>query len=290
MGELSGGETIHGAWIRDRWESPCGRAVLYLADNRDVLPMLAPESVDAVITDPPYGFHGPDDKGRRRNIGRYQGSKSVGGGGTSEFRDLDLDWNDEVPTTWLPLARPALVHGAALLVFTDRLRPHKLERAMKSARVKFLGLVYWVKTNPPTSPGSMFMSSVELGVFGRKPGGVRCWNGRASTPNVIRHAKVDHNHNPGHPTPKPEGVMRWCIEPVTDFGMLILDPFMGSGTTGAVALKMGRRFIGIERHEPYYRAARDRIEAVCEQGRLFEPSTAEGGVVQGRLTFDTRET
>jgi site-specific DNA-methyltransferase (adenine-specific) len=72
----------------------------------------------------------------------------------------------------------------------------------------------------------------------------------------------------GHPTQKPLKVMRWCIEQA---GMpdLILDPFMGSGSTGVAAMQCGRRFIGVEIDHDYFRIACERIENAQRQERLF---------------------
>jgi site-specific DNA-methyltransferase (adenine-specific) len=73
-----------------------------------------------------------------------------------------------------------------------------------------------------------------------------------------------------HPTQKPLSVMLWCIEQAGD-AQTILDPFMGSGTTGVAAIQMGRKFIGIEREEKYFDIACKRIEAAYAQGQLFAP-------------------
>ena len=73
-----------------------------------------------------------------------------------------------------------------------------------------------------------------------------------------------------HPTMKPLAVMAWCIEQAGDVET-ILDPFMGSGTTGVAAIQMGRKFIGIEREEKYFEIACKRIEAAYAQGQLFAP-------------------
>lgn len=69
-----------------------------------------------------------------------------------------------------------------------------------------------------------------------------------------------------HPTQKPLPLMRWCVEMTVG---TILDPFMGSGTTGAAAVSMGREFIGIEIHEPYFDMACQRIDNAQRQERLF---------------------
>jgi len=78
-----------------------------------------------------------------------------------------------------------------------------------------------------------------------------------------------------HPTQKPLPVMLWCIEQAGN-PQTILDPFMGSGTTGVAAIQLGRRFIGIEREPKYFDIACERISRAVAQGRLFdEPPAAQ---------------
>jgi site-specific DNA-methyltransferase (adenine-specific) len=72
-----------------------------------------------------------------------------------------------------------------------------------------------------------------------------------------------------HPTQKPIEVMRWCIEQLPDDCQTILDPFMGSGTTGVAAVNLGRKFIGIEIEEKYFSIACKRIEQATKQADLF---------------------
>jgi site-specific DNA-methyltransferase (adenine-specific)/modification methylase len=73
-----------------------------------------------------------------------------------------------------------------------------------------------------------------------------------------------------HPTQKPLEVMKWVIDlcPKADS---IIDPFMGSGTTGVAAIQMGKRFIGIEREPKYFEIACKRLEQAVSQPQLFEP-------------------
>ena len=70
-----------------------------------------------------------------------------------------------------------------------------------------------------------------------------------------------------HPTQKPIGVMQWVISHTE--GDLILDPFMGSGTTGVACINMNRKFIGIEKERKYFDVACERIDAAARQGKLF---------------------
>lgn len=82
-----------------------------------------------------------------------------------------------------------------------------------------------------------------------------------------------------HPTQKPIEVMRWCIGFLPEQSDVVLDPFMGSGSTGVAAIKMGRQFIGIEREPSYFDIACRRIEAAYKQPDLFiqkpEPPTQQ---------------
>lgn len=72
-----------------------------------------------------------------------------------------------------------------------------------------------------------------------------------------------------HPTQKPVPLMEWCIENYTNEGDTILDPFMGSGTTGVACMKLGRNFIGCELNEDYFRIAERRIEQAARQLPMF---------------------
>ena len=78
----------------------------------------------------------------------------------------------------------------------------------------------------------------------------------------------------GHKSQKPIGLMRWCIDHI-GAAETILDPFMGSGTTGVAAIQLGRKFIGIEREERYFDIACRRIEQAAKQGQLFQPEPAK---------------
>lgn len=80
------------------------------------------------------------------------------------------------------------------------------------------------------------------------------------------------NKGDEHPTQKPVELMRFCIELCKNNPRTVLDPFMGSGTTGVAAIQMGRQFIGIEREPAYFDIACRRIEQAQQQATLFEPA------------------
>jgi site-specific DNA-methyltransferase (adenine-specific) len=117
------------------------------------------------------------------------------------------------------------------------------------------GWLTWFKPDAPPSMGHFEMAWTNLDRNARQ---ISC-SISATNPERV-----------GHPTQKPLAVMVWTLEqagkPET-----ILDPFMGSGTTGVAAIQLGRKFIGIEREPNYFAIACDRITRAYAQGKLFEP-------------------
>jgi site-specific DNA-methyltransferase (adenine-specific)/modification methylase len=111
----------------------------------------------------------------------------------------------------------------------------------------------WLSWRKPEAETGFSLADIEL-----------CWTNREFAARCRTYARRDGND---HPTQKPVSIMRWTIEYMPPG--LILDPFMGSGTTGVAAVQMGRDFIGIEREERYFDIACKRIEDVQRQGDLF---------------------
>jgi site-specific DNA-methyltransferase (adenine-specific)/modification methylase len=115
----------------------------------------------------------------------------------------------------------------------------------------------WLVWHKPDAPPSM--ASLEL-----------CWT---NLNRNARHISVSigatNAERVGHPTQKPLAVMQWCIEQIPPPATLILDPFMGSGTTGVAAVNLGRKFIGIEIEPKYFDIACRRISEALKQPDIF---------------------
>jgi site-specific DNA-methyltransferase (adenine-specific)/modification methylase len=95
------------------------------------------------------------------------------------------------------------------------------------------------------------------------------WTSKDMNARLIDHSIGATNaERVGHPTQKPERVMRWTLSFLPN-AQTILDPFMGSGTTGVAAVKMGKTFVGVEREERYFEIACRRIEDAQRQGDMF---------------------
>ena len=234
--------------MTDPWKRrvEIGNAVLYEGDCLEILPTL--DNVDACITDPPYGL----------NIG---GSGTIGGSGVVQPKDYGRsDW-DEFPMSagqWTAIRRISdrwIVWGGNHLAHV--IGPHA-------------GMLVWDKRCQDGWDDTFSEMEVAFtNTLSRAKGFRHLWAGalRASE----RGANVRQHH-----TQKPVALMEWCLSFLPD-AHTILDPFMGSGTTGVACAKLGRRFIGIEIEPRYFTIACKRIEQAYAQPDFFveKPKPAE---------------
>lgn len=215
-----------------------GNATLYLGDCRDILQRLP--KVDAVVTDPPYG------------IGKRSGtiSKERNKNNYVSYEDsLENVISEIIPrlTAYLEIAGRGIVTPGGKAVFyyppaTD------IGMAYQPAAV---GMTHWGRT---TCQPILF--------YGKDP---RC----GKTIQPIHCVVTEAPEKCDHPCPKPTGFMKWLVNRASLTGEVIVDPFMGSGTTGVAAVQMGRKFVGIEREPKYFDIACKRIEDAQRQGDLF---------------------
>lgn len=213
-----------------------GNATLFLADCMTVLPTLP--RVDACITDPPYGIGA--DKGKKGAI-PFKGGKAY-----ERAYHPENDWDNCRPANDVILAvvsagKTAILWGGNY--FADLL----------PAQGRWL---WWDKcqTMPSYGDGELAWTNLPQ----KTPKKFVLANNKLFADRVERF----------HPTQKPVQVMEWCLSFVPD-AQTILDPFMGSGTTGVAAVQMGRKFIGIEREERYFEIAVRRIEQAQAQPDMF---------------------
>lgn len=217
-----------------------GDATLYCGDCAEILKSSVVR-VDCVLTDPPYG------------IGADKGAS--GGGTDASGRYLRKpkqyvgDWDGERPTA--ELLRSVAAAGDVAILWGGNYFADVLPQAGR--------WLFWDKLNamPTYSDGEMAWTSLPGAVVKKI---TLCNNGNASRRDGDR----------VHPTQKPIAIMAWCLGFVPD-AETILDPFMGSGTTGVAAIQLGRKFIGIERDPAYFEIACRRIEQAVAQGQLFAP-------------------
>ena len=227
-----------------------GNAELWLGDCMDVLPTLP--KVDAVITDPPYGE--ATHANAKSNRGSGTGHKAIDFKSmTAEQLSVVLNHCALLCDRWT-IATMEWRHIAAF----DKAPPTGLEL------VRF-GV--WVKTNPmPQISADRPAQGWEGIAYLHSTSGVKKrWNGGGSHGNFVGALVTDG----AHPTGKPVPLLTQFVERFTDQGSSVLDPFMGSGTTGVAAVQMGRQFIGIEREPKYFDIACKRIEDAQRMVDMF---------------------
>jgi len=214
-------------------EEIIGNARLILGDCRGVLPTL--EKVDAVITDPPYGINENSAKvASREKLAK-----------PTDYGAFNWDKNpisDELMTAVIGGGKHAVVFGGNYY-------------ALPATSCWLV----WDKMNTGD------FADCEL-AWTNLPKAVRImrhmWNG------MLRDGE-ERGQQRVHPTQKPVAVMAWCIEQAGK-PQTILDPFMGSGTTGVAAVRLGRQFIGIEQEPKYFDIACRRIEDAQRQQSLLD--------------------
>ena len=242
-------------------EEIIGDARLICADCREVLPTLG--KVDAVVTDPPYlGLQGGMSHDRR-------------GSGVAKQRVKSLTLGDpwKASLDWVaPAERLATKVIAAFCI-------HSFVADLGNAfGLPLVSLLVWHKPNSPPAQQNVPRQTTEFIWLVRAGPNARF---RTITDTMISvnsanagcvttgERLVGNDGRALHPTQKPLGIM-YPLVSLVDYGETILDPFMGSGTTGVACANLGRKFIGIEIDPRYFDIACRRIEQAYKQPRLFE--------------------
>jgi len=209
-----------------------GDATLYHGDCLEILPTL--DKVDAVVTDPPYGVsYKPFNK-------NWDGTKKAVEKITGDDQQFDpapfIEYQEVILWGYNNYSLPP---GDALI--WDKRGGKDIDGMIGDSCE-----IAWRKTDDRSH--AHIKRLLHGGVI-----------------NADSHK--GNNAKRVHPTQKPVAVMEWCIQ--FTLGQTILDPFMGSGTTGVACANLGRKFIGIEIERKYFDIACERIEAAYAQGRLF---------------------
>ncbi len=229
-------------------------------------------SVDLIFADPPYNLQLGDALTRPDN--------SNVSGVYEEWDNFEsMDAYDEYTRRWMSAARRVLKEDGALWVIGSYHNIFRVGKILQDLGFWILNDIIWNKVNPmPNFKGTRFTNAHETLIWASKnPGSKYTFNYEAmkalnedtqmrSDWNIPlctgKERLKDKNGEKLHPTQKPEALLYRVIMASSKVGDVILDPFFGTGTTGAVAKKLGRNFIGIEKDAVYAEGARERIENV----------------------------
>jgi site-specific DNA-methyltransferase (adenine-specific) len=255
--------------------------VLVRGDALSVLPRLAPASVDLLVADPPYNMD--------KDFGTAHGKRVSG----EEYEDYTL--------AWLRAALPALKIGASAYVCCDWRCSGSVERALEGTGLTLRNRITWEREKGRASERNwkgahedVWFATMSEDYFFDAPavrmrrrvrapyrdeeGRPKDWDeasdGRyrdTAPSNLWTDLCVPFwsmSENTSHPTQKPEKLVAKLILASSRPGDLVLDPFLGSGTTAVVARKLGRRFIGIESDPEHCLAALRRLELTASDARI----------------------
>ena len=227
---------------------------LQLGDSSKLIKEIPSESVDLILTDPPYNL-APYSTGNMKFSWRAEINNDL-----AEWDQVSFN-----PADWLDEFKRILKPTGNLFSFTSYNMLGPWHQVFDPEFDTFQFMV-WHKTNPvPKIRRAGFLNSCELIIC--------CWN-KGHTWNFISQKEM-HNFietpitmgkerlkDPKHPTQKPVKVLRHLVRIASNPGDLVYDPFMGVGSTGAAALEMNRRFLGAELDEDYFQAAENRLKLV----------------------------
>lgn len=275
------------------WQSPCGKVALYCADCRDILPGLASESVDMIWTDPPYGNNNNNngDLISRREaalgVGDYipgESDRPIQNDGPIEARAvIDAMLRDATRILRRPCCCCCCAGGGG----PDPLFAWFAQR-MDTEGLSFFQAVVWDKGG--LGMGWRYRRNYEMIMVAHRKGGRLKWEcsdkGKI-TGNVVRIGRIIPSASE-HPTPKPVELIEHFLRLHTIQDDMVLDPFMGAGPTGVAAVKLGRRFVGVEIERRYFDIARDRIEVALAEAAADMFGPLPDVPEQPDLTFETK--
>lgn len=223
---------------------------LWNGDCLKLMKGIPDDSIDLVVTDPPYKtITGGDSNGKNsvRPKGMLSGNRKL----------FTYQFNIR-PKDWIPEIYRVLKNGSHCYLFTNALNLTEMLVCSQESGFKLHNVLVWEKNN--CTPSQYYMKNCEYILFLRK--------GTAKYINNIGESKTCHKYNniignKLHPTQKPIDLLEFYISNSSENGDIVLDPFMGSGSTGVAAKNLNRRFIGIELDSSYFSIAENRISSIC---------------------------
>jgi modification methylase len=266
--------------------------IIHTGDCLEVLKSLPDKSVDMVFADPPYNLQLGGELLRPDN---------------SKVDAVDDDWDrfasfeayDTFSKAWLSECRRILKDDGTLWVIGSYHNVFRLGTAIQDLGFWVLNDIIWRKTNPmPNFKGTRFSNAHETLIWAAKSRGQKRYTFNYDALKAFNEdiqmrsdwtlalctgderLKDDEGHK-AHPTQKPEGLLHRVLLSASRPGDIVLDPFFGTGTTGAAAKRLGRKYIGIERDETYAALAKKRIKKII-------PATAQDLEVMGSKKLETR--
>lgn len=236
-------------------------SILYNEDCIRSMKRLPNASVDLILTDPPYNLSN-FMKGRDTNLKKMRDNFF----GAAGWDDLSSEeWEKSMDSFFYESAR-VLKRGGAMIVFMAIIKVETIIKIAEKHGLYYKTTGIWHKLNPmPRNMNLHFVNSTEAWIYFtyKKKTGVFNNDGKVLHDFIETSVVTNGERKYGkHPTQKPVQLMEFFVRVLSNEGDTILDPFMGSGSTGVAAKRNNRNFIGIEIDENYFQIASRRIQEV----------------------------
>lgn len=210
--------------------------------------------VSHIITDPPYNISKNNNFSTMNNP-----RKGIDFGNWDKSFDL---------VGWIKDYSEILDNNGSFIVFCSYLFISYIIDELKESNIEIKDILIWRKNNPmPRNIDRRYVQDMEFAIWGVKKGAKWVFNKPKNKPylrSIFESSTVSGKEKTIHPTQKSEHVLSEIIKIHTNKNEIILDPFMGSGTTGVAAIKNNRQFIGVELSEEYYKIAKKRVFGIKE--------------------------
>ena len=228
---------------------------IYCMDCLEGMRQMESGSVSLIIADPPYELQQHNEKGGsafgKKGREYHQGIDHLQSGVSNEILEECL----------------RVCKHPNMYIFCSKDQLPQLLNFVLGHKLKY-DLLTWHKTNPVPTCNNKYLSDTEYIVFMRN-GANLYGTYETKRKYFITPTNTDDKKAWGHPTPKPVPIIQTLIENSSQTGDIILDPYMGSGTTAIAAIRSNRHYIGFELNKDYFEIAKKRIELEASQLTLF---------------------
>lgn len=237
--------------------------ILHNQDCIEVMTSIEENSVDLILTDPPYNL-GNFMRDRDTNLKKMRDNFF----GSAGWDDLSFEEWEESMDSFFEESVRVLKHGGSMIVFMAIIKVESIIKIAERHGLYYKTTGIWHKLNPmPRNMNLHFVNSTETWIYFTYKKKTGTFNNDGKMIHDFIETAVASNGERKfgkHPTQKPVTLMEFFVNVLSNENDTILDPFMGSGSTGVAAIKNDRNFIGVELNEKYYNIARQRIEEVRE--------------------------
>ncbi|MCX2718759.1 DNA-methyltransferase [Lentiprolixibacter aurantiacus] len=241
-----------------KFEPILDRSILAKGDCIDLLGKINESSVDLVLTDPPYNLGNFMHK-RNTNLVKMRENQFAYAGWDNLSQE---EWEEQMDKFLRESAR-ILKKGGALLIFMSLMKVETIVKLASKYKFYYKTTGVWHKTNPmPRNMNIHFVNSTEGWIYFINNDTSGTFNNEGKVVHDFFESSLTTTKEKGfgkHPTQKPTKLISHLIKHLSNINDVVVDPFMGSGTTGVSSKRLNRRFIGIDLDNDYYELSKSRI-------------------------------